>query len=354
MIFSIENSYQERRLTINDETIYQRIIKAYNKSKKEQETSSSIYQVNNEWLPIYNHHLGEIIDNLKEGNIKKISEIYSNFFRENCSSGLHGLTLSPATQFINNEIHPELRTKYFHDTLHRVNLWLDLTEQQIPITELQSNQIGNPYGYTLDSTFIRAGAEYQHYYATIINRLTKSSSRPTILEIGGGFGGMAYYLMKQNPNITYINIDLPENIALSSFYLINSFPQKRFALYGEINPDSTNLKEYDGILIPNTSIEKVKENSVDLTFNSYSLAEMSSETIELYIRTLSKFTSKFFFHINHTKNSIVKSSEFPIDRTKFELLYKAPALWNMGRNPQMDEFEFLYKNKNLSFTTSQD
>ena len=49
----------------------------------------------------------------------------------------------------------------------------------------------------------------------------------------------------------------------------------------------------------------------------------------------------------------MKADEFKVDLNKFELVYRAPALWNMARNIEMDEFEYLFKNKSLVFAEPQ-
>jgi hypothetical protein len=139
-------------------------------------------------------------------------------------------------------------------------------------------------------------------------------------------------------------------VALASYYLMSSFPEKRIALFGEIDLETDDLDAFDAILLPNVAMGAMKDDSVDLVFNSYSLAEMSRETIDCYIKEVNRFSAKFFYHVNHTKNSLVKASEFPVDRRKFELLYRAPALWNFARNPGMDEFEFLYINRAMQFS----
>jgi hypothetical protein len=131
--------------------------------------------------------------------------------------------------------------------------------------------------------------------------------------------------------------------------LLSAFHEKKIGLYGEVNLSSANLEEYDIILMPNFEISKIKNDSGDLIFNSYSLAEMSSETIDEYISHFNRIAKKFIFHVNHTRDSVIKANDFKIDLNKFELLYRAPALWNKARNKDMDEFEYLYKNKQLTF-----
>lgn len=350
MIFSIDNAAKNKTLTIENDEIFNRIIAAYTKAKLIQANEPIAYQVGYLWLPVYERYMSEVMGALKRSDVKQLKSIYNNFFRNSCSSGLHGMHLEVEQHFDGNEIHPSIRDRFFHDSLHRLNLWIELTEKRIPVEALVSNDVGNPYGFTLDGHFIRSGSDYHHYYATIINRLIRDPNRQTVTEIGGGFGGMAYFLMRDNPNITYIDFDLPENLALASFYLLSSFPEKKIALFGEIDMENDDLNDFDAVLLPNFSLKNMQNNSTDLTFNSYSLAEMSPETINEYFSHINRFTSKFIFHVNHNKVTQMNAHEFGVDQEKFELVYRAPALWNLSRDKDMDEFEFLYKRQDMNFT----
>jgi putative sugar O-methyltransferase len=353
MIFSIDKAAKNRVSNVDSDEIFERIIAAYNNAKAIQADEPAAYQVGYLWLPVYERYMSEVMEALSCSNLSQLKYIYNNFFRKSCSSGLHGLHLDVEQHFDGDEIHSDIRERFFHDSLHRLNLWIELTEQRIPFEALVSNDIGNPYGFTLDDRFIRCGSDYHHYYATIINRLIRDPSRQTVTEIGGGFGGMAYFLMRDNHEVTYIDFDLPENLALASFYLLSSFPDRKIALFGEFNIERDDFTEYDAVLLPNFAIKHMKDDISDLTFNSYSLAEMSIETINEYFLHINRFTSKFIFHVNHNKVTQMNAHQFGVNQSKFEMLYRAPALWNLGRDKDMDEFEFLYKRKAMVFTTTE-
>ena len=154
---------------------------------------------------------------------------------------------------------------------------------------------------------------------------------------------MAYYLLRDNPDLTYIDFDLPENMALTAYYLLNAFPEKKALLYGEADLTPDCIANNDMVIMPNFELDKMSTGSVDLAFNSYSLAEMSPETIAHYVASISRITKKYFFHVNHTRHSLVTADEFGIDPKQFRMIYKLPALWNAGVNMDMDEHEYLYE-----------
>jgi hypothetical protein len=42
---------------------------------------------------------------------------------------------------------------------------------------------------------------------------------------------MAYFIIRDINEAAYIDLDLPENIALTSYYLLKAFPKKKIILF---------------------------------------------------------------------------------------------------------------------------
>jgi putative sugar O-methyltransferase len=210
------------------------------------------------------------------------------------------------------------------------------------VQDLVSSNIGNPFGLELDGTFVTHGSDYLHYYATVLNRLVAEADRPTVVELGGGYGGMAYFLVRNSPKTTYVDFDLPENLALTAYYLLRAFPGMKIALYGEEELSTSTLENNRIVLMPNFEISKLPANCATAVFNSYSLAEMSAEAIEEYVKQMTKISRKYFLHVNHTRRSLVSADNFGIERHGYQLLHRKAALWNQGRELVVDEYEYLY------------
>lgn len=344
----INKCFEDRiDLSGDDAELLKRISLAYRKASQDLLTVPEIFRPSNEWLPIYKHNLKDVMQALAECNVCELDKIYRNFWREPCSTGLVGLPVDMKKAFFgkNKKISYINKTLFLNDSIHRLNLWKKYLGQRYAIDSLISPLIGNPYGYFIDNKFIKSGADYLHYYATRINELLGSiQGRKVVAEIGGGFGGMAYYLIRDSKNTTYIDFDLPENLALTTYYLLKAFPEKKVLLYGEAEFGNDDLSNYDIVLMPNFQLDKLPDNTCDLMFNSYSLAEMSRETINHYVSQSAKFINAggWFFHVNHTKHSLVSARDFLIP-DNFELISDEFAAWNLGRNSNMDEYEFLYR-----------
>lgn len=348
MYLTVENGFIERP-SVADRAIVERVMTAYNKAKAVQKDAAEEYQVSHIWIRIYHSFMGELMAAMENRDVDQLMHIYANFFRHKSTYGLHGITDDMQGTYFSGNVSEEAKGIFLADAMHRMRIWLASIGKVHSLDVLETPNIGNPYGFYIDGKFFRTGVDYHHYYATMISRLIRSKDHKTVLELGGGFGGVGYFLIRDNPDLTYIDVDLPENMALNAFYLLSGCPEKRVALFGEIDLATADLSQYDAVVLPNFSIADLKNDSVDLAFNSYSLAEMSLSNVANYVTQFNRLSRKFIYHINHTVRPPVIADNFPFDLDKFELISRAPALWNLSRSPDMDEFEFLYKSKALSF-----
>jgi putative sugar O-methyltransferase len=321
----------------------ERIIKAYRLASADQARQRPVYKVSNEWVPIFQKPLRPLLAALDKGDAVQLRDLLDNFFRNSISEGLIGLAADMEGTFFKHQPSRYLRTQLLIDSVYRYRL----LEQLLPgvtASKLHVDNFGNPYGVYIGEEFMRVGVDYQYYYAHKVSQmLAAETGRATVAELGGGIGGFAHFLCKERPSgLTYINLDLPEILCISSYQLLNLFPEKRALLYGESERiDSETVSAYDLALLPSFTIESLATDSVDICFNSYSLAEMDLDTIRNYAAHLSRISRQAILHVNHVSDSLVSADNFPFDSQKFELRSRTHALWNLGRNLTCDEYEFL-------------
>jgi hypothetical protein len=327
----------------DDRPVLERIIRAYQKAKVDQKKADEAFNVSNEWRPIYERNLGPVMKALQSGDVPTLERMYQNFYRDPCSTGLVGLPINIPNIFSGGSIKQKFREYILCDVQHRYNLWKKRTGGKYTPTALSAPIVGNPYGYTVDGIFIRGGADYQHYYAHAIAELAKSPAGDIVVELGGGFGGLGFYLKRDNPQLTYVDFDLPEAVALASYYLIRSLPNASIGLYGEVELMETSLARPGIMLLPSFEILKMPIKSVAVSFNSDSLAEMSPATIRVYLDEISRITKGYFLHVNHNKNAVLSADEFGVEQRGFKLLNRELAGWTLGINPESDEYEYLYE-----------
>lgn len=174
-----------------------------------------------------------------------------------------------------------------------------------------------------------------HYQARYFRGLVADVPAPTVLEIGGGFGGLAYQILKQSPGTKYIGFDLPENTLLQAYYLTCAFPEAKVLTYtkGMRQLDRQTIAAHDIIVLPNFMLPAVESAAADLVVNVRSLSEMPSETIAEYLRQIDRIGRLWFFHENIYK---ARGDElFGIPSTQFPRLDQhAPVAASVSRWPR--------------------
>ena len=140
----------------------------------------------------------------------------------------------------------------------------------------------------------------------VLERLTKRQRDKgviNIVEIGGGYGGLAYFLsLIFGENVQYTIVDIPESLAFSAIYLSTLLPHVNHQIYsdadlvgGQSEPGFTYLTN---TLCSGWTREAP---SADLVINTLSLSEMSDIQIEGYCKHISSIIGDtgLFFEQNH-------------------------------------------------------
>lgn len=332
----------------HEREVIQRIIDSYLYAEVDAPSAPQAYQPGHKWKPQILEKRKEFIEAAHQKDIDTLAQLLRNFFRNNGA-----LSILKANMF--HEVSTRnaiLRNMYKKELAYAVHTDLEVWKSTFPGESLQSlklSGVGNPFGCEEDGVIITGSSCSLNYYADKVNKLIQGIEKPVVAEIGGGFGGLLYYLMTSNPDVHCINFDLPEVLMIAQYYLMMSFPEKRFLLYDETRQKdlirSGDISIYDFILLPNFCLPKLEDLSVDVFVNTHSLSEMSYPTVEEYIKQISRVTKKYFYHENsEVKREIgygykeTTSSEFPISPDQFHLEYKTKAIWNEPRY-----YEFLYQ-----------
>ncbi len=304
-----------------------RLLKAYTKAKLDEPSASSCYHPNGAWQDLYTRR-AEYLAALQGENQEVLAGLLTNFFR---NSGVAGLMAYAAYQQM-------LRAKRavrheFINFLLADYRTLQALIKSVRVDNLAIPPIGNPWGYHLNGTLLLPTACRHYYHASQIRRLLHERPHPVVCEIGGGFGGAAYFLLNGATPITYLNFDLPEVLLVASYFLISAFPTRRSLLYGETS-DAEALHHYDLILLPSFALPSLADHTIDLTLNTGSLSEMTFQTVEAYLRQIARITSAYFFHENSDRPTIntcghheVLGSQFPIPTDQFRQVSQCPSPW---------------------------
>lgn len=196
-----------------------------------------------------------------------------------------------------------VRYNNFHFYRHAIseNLWA--TEPKIfGIEELP----GVPWrGLTINSDVIR-------HMRAISNCVTsgalaavsrQKTRRPVVVEIGGGYGGLAYSLWPALPKgVLYIIVDLPEILLMAGAYLIANRPSLRVKVWSgeakESNFDIDTLNT-DVLLVPDYAAELLEGlPGIDLALCVQSFALMGSSEVSGYAKLLGKKLNGWLYSDN--------------------------------------------------------
>jgi putative sugar O-methyltransferase len=123
---------------------------------------------------------------------------------------------------------------------------------------------------------------FENIYGIRLLNWLKKKKNPTIVELGGGHGALAYLFKKALPHVNYIIVDIPESFYFSMIYL-SIVSQSNFEFY------------------PHYEIERLSSRKVDLLINVGSIAQLPKQHIEFYFKIMTKMIGNhgLFFECNN-------------------------------------------------------
>jgi putative sugar O-methyltransferase len=161
-----------------------------------------------------------------------------------------------------------------------------VTSKSVPdsyFQELEESALGCPVGFDFQGRMLSAGAITNALTSYRIIEWCKSTglvNRPLrILEIGAGYGQVAYQLFQQVKIACYTICDLPENLFLSAFYLQANLPSKKANFVRESGISKHEQAELVFVVPP---FLKKLPGPFDLVINSYSFQEMNRASVDEY------------------------------------------------------------------------
>ncbi len=230
----------------------------------------------------------------------------------------------------------------------------------------KEEKIGNPKTFSFDKKSFDYHDLFLCYFLYVlspfINHKSRQNTNIFILEIGGGYGGLAYKIKRLFPNTTCILLDLPETNFISNYYIKNLEPKakilnlekllkkKNVNTVKNLSIKGKDLLQYDYVILPGYLLENFSERFIDFFINTRSFMEMNLKTINFYFSNIQKLISPTgqFYCVNRYKKStsgdIIKFKEFPFDK------FWDPIVWRKSFfQPMIHEALFQRKmEENLS------
>ena len=272
--------------------IVERVCHMFQATKRDQTTVPEPYQPAGEWVS-YLEERRTLYDGLLAGDIDGSLFILQDFWRNEL-----GPIVKEYAKYNDLIQHQkDCVARFQYGVVRNYLIWREIFS--FPVSVLSVPSVGNPWGYMIEGQLVVPKATRFHAHAMTLRNLLSGIPRPIVGEIGAGYGGMACYLLKNVPEVTYLDFDLPETLVLAAYYLLCCFPGHKFFLYGEGNPpEGEELKSFQVILLPNYSLCQLEKLSVDVFLNAFSLSEVPWNTLEEYLRVIERAVRYYFLHNN--------------------------------------------------------
>ncbi len=162
------------------------------------------------------------------------------------------------------------------------------------------------------------------YFASLLLELTRGASSTEIVEIGGGYGGLALQvdrLKLKGHRVRHLIVDLPESLLLSYWFLRMQGQQVSVVLEEE---DFERVTEAGVVLVPDYLYESVPWKA-DILFNSRSFSEMTRETSTKYLRHAEEFLAPASIVIEATGYDLFPDSSRHKERLADDLIRDLPS-----------------------------
>lgn len=180
---------------------------------------------------------------------------------------------------------------------------------------LTETPIGSPKTHPIaGAETSKSSLEFSYMLARLLPHLDNCQ---VVVEIGGGFGGLARIIKDAFPQIKYVILDLPEASAIQTYYLSMSVPGRRVGGMREVGQASTldlRSPDFDYLLLPPQFIERLPTDSVDLFINTRSMMEMDIETVSYYLSQIQeriRIGGRFYCLNRYSK--LTRFKDYPFD-----------------------------------------
>lgn len=306
---------------VNEEELVRRLVSSFNAAKKAQANVREPYQPSGGWKNWFDDSWKKFYEYISKENYEGVADLLRNFFRTEAIAGLWGSSSSGFQDFCAlSHNRNKLAQLSVENLIKKQYLVWRKNLPSVDLKELDAPHVGNPFGYCFDGFLLLEPVFEYNFQAHYFDQLLTDVETPVVIEIGGGFGGLAHQLLCRRPSIKYIGFDLPENLLIQTYYLSCIFPDARVAIYQEGGRPLTlkELDNYDIVLFPNFEFERTDPLIADLIINVRSLSEMSYETIAEYFAQIDRVGRLFFFHENICE--LRKDALFGVPSTNFPSL----------------------------------
>ena len=314
-------NYKEKiNITNDDINLCERLLKSY------KEASLAKIEPEKRISPLWAYGLkekyGKLLSALESEDPKTLASNLSLMFRE---SFVYGLASGDLFKHSNSIIGNKIWSLKYYDNITKLAEYLGVVRTEstaqgeiapvfrenldLIVKNIERHlkipinfpDVGAPWGIMKNGSLVTM-EHPEHIYVSLKIHLaiktylgTKSHQNLNLVEIGGGYGGLAFltHILGRVPINSYTIIDLPIINVLQGYFLSKAIHPWDVCLFGESPKDTSRY-----YVLPTFAFKSIN-HEIDLLINENSMPEMTDEIVEDYIRVARDKMTRLFFSYNH-------------------------------------------------------
>jgi hypothetical protein len=306
----------------SERPVVERILRAFRLAKRDQAARDPVFLPGGGWQKVLDTAYASLQQGADHDDLATFHYFLSNFGAWDQQTGIEqSLKFRRLAASPRKRLHFEQRV-----VAQLVHWWQTYESSGRDLSVLALPRHGNFGGARVDGQLILPNSVFSEFYSRLLAGFI-CVQQPVVGELGGGFGRLCYFLSRQLGDFTYVGLDLPELLCCAAYFLILTFPDKRFLLYGEGDLTADSLERYDYILQPSFEFPRLPDRVIDLFINENSLGAMPPATCRHLAGEICR-TAQAIWHRNHElrRNQFEDGSrslvnrEYPIDPAEFRLV----------------------------------
>jgi len=166
-----------------------------------------------------------------------------------------------------------------------------------------------------------------------------------VLEIGGGYGRNAFVMLKLNPHLQYVMVDIPPTLWVAQRYLSSVFKDRavfRVRDFRSFEDVREEMEEASIVCLLPHQLPLLPTRRFDLSINISSFAEMEREQIGTYFTQLDRLT-RGHFYMKQWKVSQNAFDRLTLTEADYPVNKAWTKLYSRTCRVQTDFFECMYR-----------
>ena len=183
-------------------------------------------------------------------------------------------------------------------------------------------------------------------YSAVSNALPPDRLKgATIIELGSGYGRLAWCWLSARPDCRYVLVDIPPALGVAEQYLAELFPERKIFGFRHFDTQDEVAAELAAaqiaFLTPN-QLDLLPDLRADLFINVSSLHEMVPAQIDHYFDVIDAHTDGWFY-TKQCIRSINASDDVVIERSRYPVKDRWQTVFDRTHPTNGDFFEALYR-----------